>query len=419
MISQKNLLESDPAIAKLLAQETERKEYGLELIPSENSVSEAVLEVCGSIFTDKYAEGYPGKRYYGGCVYHDEVEELARQRAMKLFGADCANVQPHSGANANMAVYFALINIGDTILGPRLDHGGHLTHGSPVNFSGKWYNVVSYGVHPETHLFDEDEIRRLAREHKPKLIMTGATAYSRQINWKMFREIADEVGAYLVSDVSHYAGLIVGGAYESPVPYADVVTTTTHKTLRGPRGGLILPKKEHFKAINKAVFPGLQGGPLMHQIAGKAVAFNEALQPEFSTYAKAVVANARALSDELQKRDFSIVSGGTDSHVMIIDLSKADVNGAEAEEALGKVGITVNKNTVPNDPRPASVTSGIRIGTPCLTTRGFEVGDMADVAQAISDAINWRSNESQLKELRGRIIELCKARPLFPYRLKK
>lgn len=417
MISKEALSSVDPQIYELLGKETERKEYSLELIPSENSVSEAVLEVQGSILTDKYCEGYPGRRYYGGCQYYDEIETLARDRAKELFGAERANVQPHSGANANMAVFFGLLNPGDTIMGLRLDHGGHLTHGSPVNFSGILYNVVAYGVDPETGLIDHDEVERLALEHKPKMIVAGATAYSRQIDWAFFRKVADKIGAKILADVSHYSGLIVGGAYDNPMPHVDVVTTTTHKTLRGPRGGLILCGKEDYKAINKAVFPGLQGGPLMHQIAGKAVAFGEALKPEFKTYAKNVVDNAKALAAGLEEHGLSVLSGGTDSHVLIVDLSKTDYTGAQAEDGLGIANITVNKNTVPNDPRPAAVTSGVRLGTPALTTRGFDTADMKEVAGCVNDAIRAGDNEAELLSVRERVVALCKKRPLFPHRL--
>lgn len=411
------LAKTDPEIFALLKKETERKEYSLELIPSENVVSEAVLEVTGSILTDKYCEGYPGKRYYGGCEFHDEIETLAIERAKQLFGVEAANVQPHSGANANMAVYFALLNVGDTILAPRLDHGGHLTHGSPVNFSGKLYKIEPYGVHPETEQFDMDEIRRLAHAKRPKLIVSGATAYSRIFDWKGLRAIADEVGAVLMADIAHYAGLVAGGAYPSPVGHAHVVTTTTHKTLRGPRGGLIMTSADRLKSINSAVFPRMQGGPLMHQIAGKAVAFKEALRPEFKDYARQIVTNARALSDALTKKGLQIVSGGTDCHVMIIDLKNHIRTGAEVEAALGRVGITVNKNTVPNDPRPPAVTSGIRIGTPAITTRGFGVPEMSVVADCISRVIENYADERVLASVRDDVVSLCKNFPLFPEKL--
>lgn len=418
MISKAHLSETDPQIASLIRKETERKEFSLELIPSENCVSQAVLEADGSILTDKYCEGYPGGRYYGGCENYDVIEDIARDRAKQMFGAELANVQPHSGSNANMAVFFGLLKPGDTVLGPRLDHGGHLTHGSKVNFSGKFFNVIGYGVHPETQLFEADEVLRLAKEHRPKMIISGATAYSRQFDWKGFRKAADEVGAILMADVAHYAGLIVGGVYDNPINYADVVTTTTHKTLRGPRGGLIVSNKpEVMKAIDKMIFPGIQGGPLMHQIAGKAVAFKEALQPEFKVYAAQIVKNARALAKELMARNFKILTGGTDAHLMVLDLRSRDLTGAEVEDALGKVGITVNKNTVPDDPKPPKVTSGIRLGTPAITSRGFTTDDMTEVAECISLAVEHRADDAKLAGVRERVVALCKKRPLFPHRL--
>ncbi len=417
MIATSPLSESDPEIADLIQKETRRKEFSLELIPSENCVSEAVLEANGSILTDKYCEGYPGRRYYGGCDNYDVVESLAIERAKKLFGAEAANVQPHSGSTANMAIYLAFLKPGDTVLGPRLDHGGHLTHGSPVNFSGKLFNIVSYGVHPETHLFEEEEIARLAQEHKPKMIVCGATAYSRRFDWKMFRRIADSVGAIVMADVAHYAGLIVGGAYPNPIPDIDVVTSTTHKTLRGPRGGLIFGTAEALKPINRIIFPGIQGGPLMNHVAGKAVAFKEALSPEFKNYAHAVVANARKLSDSLQQHGFKILTGGTDSHLMVVDLRSQGLKGSEVETALGKVGITVNKNTVPNDPNPPAVTSGVRLGTPAITSRGFTVDDMPFVGEYIAAAVKNREDDSKLATIREKVVDLCKKHPLFPHRL--
>ncbi|MDD2941609.1 MAG: serine hydroxymethyltransferase [bacterium] len=416
MISTKPLREADPEIAKLIEQEIERKEYSLELIPSENIVSEAVLEAAGSILTDKYCEGYPGRRYYGGCEYYDEIEKLACDRALQLFGGEVANVQPHSGSNANMAVYFGLLQPGDTVMGPKLDHGGHLTHGSKVNFSGKFYNIVGYGVDPQTQLYDTDQIVALAKEHKPKMIICGATAYSRQIDFEGFRKAADAAGAYLMADVSHYAGLIVGGVYKSPIDYADVVTTTTHKTLRGPRGGLIIGRTAPMKKISKIVFPGIQGGPLMHQIAAKAVAFREALQPEFKEYAASIIDNARALAAGLQKRGFDIVSGGTDSHVMIIDLRSQGITGDIAEDALGKAGITVNKNTIPDDPQPPARTSGVRIGTPAITSRGFTVSDMDIVADVIVRAITNHDNEAALAAARADVRSLCSRYPLYRHK---
>lgn len=418
MISRASLKESDPQIAELIKKETERKEFSLELIPSENCVSEAVLEALGSILTDKYCEGYPGARYYGGCQYHDEIETLAIERAKEMFGAEYANVQPHSGSNANMAALFGLLNLGDTVMGAKLDQGGHLTHGSPVNFSGKYFKIASYGVNPKTEVFHEDEILAVAKEHKPKLIICGATAYSPQFDWAMFRRVADSVGAMLMADVAHYAGLIVGGAYPNPLAYCDVVTTTTHKTLRGPRGGLVITNsKDVIKKINKMVFPGIQGGPLMHQIAAKAVAFKEALSPEFKVYAQAVIDNARALAANLQDLGYKIVSNRTDSHVMIIDLRQNGLTGNVVEEALGKVGITVNKNTVPNDPQPPKITSGVRLGTPAITSRGFSVDDMKIVASCIAQAIEKRDDEVGLAVVREEIVGLCKRRPLFPHRL--
>ncbi len=419
MISTASLKDTDPQIAELVRKETQRKEFSLELIPSENCVSEAVLEVTGSILTDKYCEGYPGRRYYGGCDNYDDIERLARDRAKEMFGAKRANVQPHCGSSANMAVIFGLLQPGDTILGPRLDHGGHLTHGSEVNFSGKYFNAIGYGVNGDSHRYEIDEIRSLAKKHNPKLIISGATAYSRQFDWEGFRKVADEVGAILMSDVAHYAGLIVGGAYDNPFPYADVVTSTTHKTLRGPRGGIILTNnKDYAKAINKMIFPGIQGGPLMHQVAAKAVAFKEALTDDFKVYAKQVVANAKKLAAELQERGVDILTGGTDSHLMVIDLRSKKANGAEVEEALGKVGITVNKNTVPNDPEPPKITSGIRLGTPAITSRGFSEDDMVTVADCIAKAIEKKDNDAELKAVRDEIVALCKRRPLFPHRLE-
>ena len=418
MISTCPLSESDPRIAELIRKETERKEYSLEMIASENCVSEAVLEACGSIMTDKYCEGYPGKRYYGGCVFYDEVEQIAIDRVKQMFGVEEANVQPHSGSNANLAAILSLINPGDKILGPRLDHGGHLTHGSKVNFSGKYFAVEAYGVNPETGLYEEDEVMRLAQAFQPKLIICGASAYSRQIDFEMFKRVANSVGAYLLADVAHYAGLIVGGAYKSPVPYADLVTSTTHKTLRGPRGGIILCGSKNIAQVNKMVFPGVQGGPLMHQIAGKAVAFGEALRPEFKTYAQNVLANSRHLAKQLMDKGYKILSGGTDSHMMVLDLRGTELNGKMVDEVLGKVGITVNKNTVPNDPNPPTVTSGVRFGTAALTTRGFGLPEMESVASLICAAIENRDNEAKLKSLRDEVKHLCAKKPLYAHRLR-
>ena len=417
MINTQKLHEVDFEVADIIRNETRRKEFSLELIASENCTSEAVMEATGSVLTDKYCEGYPGKRYYGGCQYYDELETLCIDRAKRMFGAQEANVQPHSGANANMAVFLNFLKPGDSILGHKLDHGGHLSHGSPVNFSGKYFNVSFYGVNPETGLIEESEVRKQAEAHRPKMIICGASAYSRQIDFAMFRRVADEVGAILMADVAHYAGLIVGGQYDNPEPYADVITTTTHKTLRGPRGGLILCKSEHIKGINKSVFPGCQGGPLMHQIAGKAVAFKEALTEDFRMYASRVVTNARALSDALVERGFNILSGGTDSHVMIVDLRGTEYTGQELETTLGKVGITVNKNTVPGDPKPPAVTSGFRIGTPAVTTRGFRTSEMEIIAQFIRDAVDNRADDKMLSSIREQVAELCKRFPLFPHRL--
>lgn len=411
------LQESDPAIASLLKQETERQEFGLEMIPSENFVSEAILEVNGSVLTNKYAEGLPRKRYYGGCEVVDEAEDLARDRAKELFGCEAVNVQPHSGAQANQAVFEALLEPGDTVMGMRLDHGGHLTHGHPVNFSGKHYNVVAYGVREDTHLIDPDEVRTLAKEHHPKLIICGASAYSRPIDFSMFREAADEVGAVVLADIAHYAGLVAAGVYPSPVEHCQVVTTTTHKTLRGPRSGLVMCRQEHIKAINKAVFPGLQGGPHMHTIAAKAVAFQEALRPEFKTYAENVIRNARKLAAELEKRGFEIVSGGTDSHLLVIDLRPANITGKDAEKVLGEVGITVNMNTIPFDPQPPRVCSGVRLGTPALTTRGMDEAAMVEVAECIQQAIEYREEPTKLRGVADAVRALSERFPLYRHRL--
>ena len=361
--------------------EFDRQQQNIELIASENIVSKAVLLAAGSVLTNKYAEGYPGKRYYGGCACVDVVEDLARERAKKLFGAEHANVQPHSGANANLAAFFALLTPGDMVLSMSLAHGGHLSHGSPVNISGKYFNIVPYGLSDETEMIDYDEVRRLAKEHKPKLILAGASAYSRIIDFEKMGEIAKEVGAYFMVDMAHIAGLVAAGLHPSPVPFADVVTTTTHKTLRGPRGGLILCKEEHAKAIDKAVFPGTQGGPLMHIIAAKAVALGEALTDEFREYQKQIVKNAKVLSEELIEKGFKIVSGGTDNHLMLIDLRPFGITGKEFEKRLDEVHITVNKNAIPNDPESPFITSGIRVGTPAVTTRGFKEAEMKKIAE--------------------------------------
>ncbi len=391
--------------------ELTRQQHNIELIASENIVSKAVLLAAGSVLTNKYAEGYPAKRYYGGCQCVDVVEEIARERAKKLFGAEYANVQPHSGANANLAVFFALLNPGDTVMGMNLQQGGHLSHGSPVNISGKYFNVVPYGVNDQTETIDYDEMRKIALECKPKLIVVGASAYSRIIDFKRCREIADEVGAYLMVDMAHIAGLIAAGMHPSPVPYADVVTTTTHKTLRGPRGGLILCKESLGKQIDKAVFPGTQGGPLMHIIAAKAVALGEALTDEFKAYQKQIVLNAAALADELTKLGVPIVSGGTDNHLMLLKLTKYGITGKELEHRLDEVHITANKNTIPNDPQSPFVTSGLRIGTPAVTSRGFKEKEMKLIAQWIYDVIT--DFDAKKEQISTDVQNLCKQFPIY------
>lgn len=405
------LSKNDELIYGLVEKELDRQRTGIELIASENFASEAVMEAMGSYLTNKYAEGYPSKRYYGGCHVVDEVEDIARERVKKLFNAEHANVQPHSGSQANMAVYFTILEPGDTVLGMDLSHGGHLTHGSPVNFSGKLFNFVSYGVDKETEIIDYEVVRKLAIEHKPKLIVAGASAYSRIIDFKKFKEICDEVGALFMVDMAHIAGLVAAGLHPSPVPYADFVTSTTHKTLRGPRGGLILCKEEYAKLLDKNIFPGIQGGPLMHIIAAKAVCFKEALDPNYKIYMQKVVDNCKVLSNELTKYDFNIVSGGTDNHLILVDLTNKDITGKEAENILDSIGITVNKNTVPNEKRSPFITSGIRIGTPAITTRGFEQEDMKEVASIISDALS--NKDINLDELRNRVIALCDKHPLY------
>ena len=385
----RGLAEADPDIFGTIEKELGRQQHEIELIASENIVSRAVLEAQGSIFTNKYAEGYPGKRYYGGCEFADVAETLAIERAKELFGAGFANVQPNSGSQMNQAVFLALLQPGDTFMGLDLNSGGHLTHGSPVNMSGKWFNVVSYGVRQDDHLLDMDEVERLANEHKPKLILAGGTAYSRVWDWKRFREIADSIGAYLMVDMAHIAGLVAGGVHPSPVPHAHVCTTTTHKSLRGPRGGMILTNDEAIaKKINSAVFPGLQGGPLMHVIAAKAVAFKEALQPEFKAYARAVTDNAKALAESLKEQGLDIVSGGTDNHLMLVDLRPKNATGKVAEKALGRANITCNKNGIPFDPEKPFVTSGIRLGTPAATTRGFGVAEFREVGLLITEVLD-------------------------------
>jgi glycine hydroxymethyltransferase len=399
----------DDELFGLIEREVERQNTTLQLIASENFASPAVLRATGTVLTNKYSEGYPGKRYYGGNEVIDEVEELARQRAMSLFGADYANVQPHSGANANLAVYMALLEPGDTVLGLRLDQGGHLTHGSPVNASGRLYHFVSYGVTPSDERIDLDQVRDLALEHRPKLIVTGATAYPRIIDAAPFRSIADEVGALLMFDAAHIAGLVAGGAHPSPVPYADVVTLTTHKSLRGPRGGAILAKAEIGERFDKSVFPGLQGGPLDHVIAAKAVAFHEAAQPEFRDYAHQIVANAAALAEGLAGAGLRLVSGGTDNHLMLVDLRSfdPDLSGKKARLALDRAGISLNENTVPDDPRPPYITSGLRIGTPAVTTQGLREAEMADVAALIHRTLAGRDNEAEVAAVRDEVVALC------------
>ncbi|NLY53942.1 MAG: serine hydroxymethyltransferase [Firmicutes bacterium] len=403
----------DPEIQAVIDQELTRQQNNLELIASENFVSKAVLEAAGSVLTNKYAEGYPGRRYYGGCEVVDIAENLARERACKLFGADHANVQPHAGAMANMAVYFTVLNPGDTILGMNLSMGGHLTHGSPVNFSGILYNIVPYGVDKETGLIDYDEVQRLAEEHTPKLIVAGASAYPRTIDFAKFREIADSVGALLMVDMAHIAGLVATGLHPNPVPHAHFVTTTTHKTLRGPRGGMILCQKKYAKAIDKSVFPGMQGGPLMHIIAAKAVAFKEALSDEFKTYQEQVVKNAKALAEGLLARGFDLVSGGTDNHLLLVDLRSKNLTGKDAEKVLDSVRITVNKNTIPYDPESPFVTSGIRIGTPAMTSRGLTEEAMGTVANLIADALENPNDKVVLAKVRKGVAEICEAYPLY------
>ncbi len=406
----------DPEVAQAIRQETDRQAMTLELIASENFVSEAVLEAQGSVLTNKYAEGLPGKRYYGGCGYVDVVENLAIERAKALFGADAANVQPHSGAQANMAVYFATLQPGDTYLGMNLSHGGHLTHGSPVNFSGRFYKVVPYGVRESDQRIDYDEVRALALAHRPKLIVVGASAYPRRIDFERFRAIADESGAMVMADVAHYAGLVVAGLFPNPVPHCEFVTTTTHKTLRGPRGGMILMREAHAKAINSMVFPGIQGGPLMHVIAAKAVAFREAQAPAFREYQAQILTNAVALASRLTARGWSLVSGGTDTHLILMDLRKTDLTGKVAEEALDRAGITVNKNTVPFETRSPFVTSGIRIGTPAVTTRGMKENEMAQIGDLIADVLDRPDDAAVNDRVRSAVGELCAAFPLYASR---
>jgi glycine hydroxymethyltransferase len=408
------LTAADPEVAAACDAELARQRSTIELIASENFTSPAVLEAAGTVLTNKYAEGLPGKRYYGGCEKVDVVEEIARDRAKRLFGADHANVQPHAGAQANMAVYFALLNPGDTVLGMSLAHGGHLTHGSPVNFSGKWFSVVPYGLDPETETIDYDAVARLAKEHRPKMIIAGASAYPRVIDFERFGAIAREVGAYLMVDMAHIAGLVATGAHPSPVPHADFVTSTSHKTLRGPRSGFVLCKGEQAAALDKAVFPGLQGGPLEHIIAAKAVAFGEAMKPEFKTYIDQVVVNARVMGEAMVGSGLRLVSGGTDNHLMLVDLTPAGITGKDAEKLLESVGITVNKNAIPNDPQSPFVTSGIRVGSPAITTRGFDAKDALLVGEMVGRAIFGRDDAAELEAVAKQVRELVDAHPLYP-----
>ena len=408
------LAKQDPNVKAVIDQELMRQRDKLEMIASENIVSQAVMEAQGSVLTNKYAEGYPGKRYYGGCEHVDVVETLAIERAKRLFGAEHANVQPHSGSQANFAVYFAMLKPGDTIVGMNLSHGGHLTHGSPVNVSGTYFNVVPYGVNAETQQIDYDEFRKIVLESKPKLIIAGGSAYSRQIDFKKMADVAHEVGAIFMVDMAHFAGLVAAGLHPNPVEYADIVTTTTHKTLRGPRGGMILCKEEYAKAIDKSVFPGIQGGPLMHVIAAKAVAFGEALQPEFKEYAEQVIKNAKVLAAELMAKGLTIVSGGTDTHVMLVDVRNTGLTGKEAEHLLDEIGITANKNTIPFDPASPFVTSGVRLGTPALTTRGLKEEDMKEIADIIAVVLQNPEDTAKHQDAAKRVVALCEKYPLYP-----
>ena len=412
-MNRQQLKEFDPEISEIIAEETRRQEDGLELIASENFVSRAVMEALGSTLTNKYAEGYPEHRYYGGCQVVDKAERLAIERAKELFGADHANVQPHAGSQANMAAYMSMIAPGDTILSLDLNAGGHLTHGAKVSFSGKFYNVVSYGLDPKTERIDYEQAARLAKEHKPKLIVTGASSYPRIIDFPRFREIADSVGARFMVDMAHIAGLVAAGLHPSPVPYADVVTTTTHKTLRGPRGGMILCREELAKKVDSAVFPGMQGGPLEHVVAAKAVALKEALQPDFKAYQQRILDNAQALAETLLARGLRLCSGGTDNHLVLVDLRSLHLTGKAAEVALGKADITINKNMIPFDQEKPTLTSGIRIGTPALTTRGFDTSDMKEVANCIVDVLEHPEDESVRAQVKGRVKELCAQHPLY------
>jgi glycine hydroxymethyltransferase len=411
------LATADPAVFAAIRKETERQEYGLELIASENYVSEAVLEAQGSIFTNKYAEGYPGKRYYGGCVYMDEVETLAQDRAKQLFGCEAVNVQPHSGSQANMAVYFSQLQPGDTVLAMNLQHGGHLTHGNPANFSGKFFKIVPYGVRESDGRIDMDEVAHLARAARPKMIVVGYSAYPRQLDFAAFRRIADDVGAQIMADVAHFAGLVAAGLHPSPIPHCEFTTTTTHKTLRGPRGGMIMGSAEKMKAVNSSVFPGNQGGPLMHVIAAKAVAFGEALRPEFAAYQRQIVKNATALAEGLMRRGITLCSGGTDNHLMLVDLRGSELTGKLAEETLDKAHITVNKNTIPNDPRSPFVTSGVRIGTPAVTTRGMREPEMDAIADLIVRALAAVGDDGKLGAIAREVHDLCARFPIYRARL--
>ena len=408
-----NLKLTDPEIFEAIQKEIERERENIVLIASENYVSPSILEVQGSVLTNKYAEGYPGKRYYGGCEYADIVENLAIERAKELFGAEHVNVQPHSGTQANMAVYFSVLKPGDTILAMSLNHGGHLSHGAPVNFSGVFYKVATYGVHKETGYIDYEEVRRIAIENRPVMIVAGASAYSRIIDFRVFSEIAKEVGAYFMADIAHIAGLVATGLHPSPVPYANFVTTTTHKTLKGPRGGMIMCKAEYARAINRMVFPGIQGGPLVHVIAAKAVAFKEAMNREFKDYQIKVIKNAKKLAEELIKGGFKVISGGTDNHMMLVDLTNKGTTGKDAEEALGMAGITVNKNVVPYDEKPPAITSGIRLGTPCVTTRGMGEAEMVEMADIISSVIGNIHDTGVIKNLAKRVKTLCGNFPIY------
>ncbi|MCY3625989.1 MAG: serine hydroxymethyltransferase [Candidatus Dadabacteria bacterium] len=407
----------DERIAEVIRMETQRQEWKLEMIASENYVSDAVMEAMGSVLTNKYAEGLPGRRYYGGCEFVDMAEDLARERALELFDADAVNVQPHSGAQANMAVFFAALKPGETVLGMRLDHGGHLTHGHPVNFSGRLYNVVAYGVSKETGTIDYNEVRKLALEHSPGLIIAGWSAYPRDVDYAKFRSIADECGALLLADIAHPAGLVVAGLHSDPVPHCDFVTTTTHKTLRGPRGGMVMMKEKHAKTVNSRVFPGTQGGPLMHVIAAKAVAFKEALTPEFLEYQRQIVKNAQRLGENLLNAGLKLVSGGTDNHLVLVDLTETEFTGQVVEQTLEKAGITVNKNTIPFDPRPPMVTSGVRIGTPAITTRGMKEPEIDAISGFIMEAFNNHENEKVLGRIKEDVKELCLRFPVYGHRL--